>query len=171
MLIHEVISQVDGATHVDEVCGNALSDGVVRAARHVGQAPWPARFLGLSGPQRLRGQGRPQAVAQRSRSDPWGWRGRPGNLRGANHTITDVTGRTKPAPGHRGGGPGALPLTTRGGRHCRRRTHGRSCGASRGGAPGWSGTRLRFSGSGRQAEVEAAAGVSMAIAISASGEW
>jgi len=28
-----------------------------------GQAPWPARHLGLSGSQRLRGQGRPQAVA------------------------------------------------------------------------------------------------------------
>src|SRR5664279_6396749 len=66
-----------------------------------GRAPWPARFWGLSGSQRLRGQGRPQAVAQRSRSDPWGLEGRPGNLRGANHTITDVTGRGKAAPGHR----------------------------------------------------------------------
>src|SRR5450755_3574843 len=48
-------------------CGAVGSDGAVHAARHVGQAPWPARYLGLSGSQSLRGQGRPQAVAQRSR--------------------------------------------------------------------------------------------------------
>src|SRR5664280_2834455 len=81
-------------------CRNALSDGWFAAARHLGQAPWPARFLGLSGSQRLRGQGRPQAVAQRSRSDPWGWRGGPVTCAAANHTITDVTGRAS-RPGHR----------------------------------------------------------------------
>ena len=39
------------------------------AAHPLGQASWPARTFCPKGPQRLRGQGRPQAVAQRSRSD------------------------------------------------------------------------------------------------------
>jgi len=51
-------------------------------------------------------------VAQRSRSDPWGWRGGPGNLRRANHTITDVTGRGNTAPVIGGGiaSPGGAPV-------------------------------------------------------------
>ena len=45
-----------------------------------GQAPWPAPALVCQGPSRLRGQGRPQAVAQRPLM-PEVW---PRNLRGAS---------------------------------------------------------------------------------------
>src|SRR5664279_3136781 len=80
-------------------CRDALSDGVWFARRVMsGQASWPARFLGLSGSQTpgVNGgpKGRRAAIAER----PLGLEWRPGNLRGANHTITDVTGRTNPAP-------------------------------------------------------------------------
>src|SRR5664279_5216938 len=119
-------------------CRNALSDGWFAAARNLGQAPWPARFLGLSGSQRLRGQGRPQAVAQRSRSDHWGWRGGPVTCAAANHTITDVTGLAKPPRSSLVGL--ALP---------RRRAAGRALGASGADFPGWVGNPLRFRPSGR----------------------
>ena len=48
-------------------CGAVGSAGAVHAARHVGQAPWPARHLGLSGSQRSPGSraaaGRRAAIA------------------------------------------------------------------------------------------------------------
>src|SRR5664279_4760351 len=74
-------------------CRNALSDGVVRAARHVGQGPLACPVLGTvrvaEAPGSRAAAGRRAAIAER----PLGLEGRPGNLRGANHTITDVTGR------------------------------------------------------------------------------
>src|SRR5664279_3407425 len=74
-------------------CRNALSDGVVRAARHVGQAPLACPVLGTvrvaEAPRSGAAGGRRAAIAER----PLGLEGRPGSLRGANHTITEVTGR------------------------------------------------------------------------------
>src|SRR5664279_6266888 len=85
-------------------CRNALSDGVVRAARHVGQGPLACPVLGTvrvaEAPGSRAAAGRRAAIAER----PLGLEGRPGNLRRANHTITDVTGRGKAGPGVIGGG-------------------------------------------------------------------
>src|SRR5664280_3865057 len=87
--------------------------------------------------------GRRAAIAER----PLGLEGRPGNLRGANHTITDVTGRGKAAPGHRWAalwpptprGSAALPTSD-----------GRK---DRAGAPRVVGNPLRFRLSGRGVRV------------------
>jgi len=79
-------------------CRGVGSAGAVHAARHVGQAPWPARYLGLSGSQRSPGSraaaGRRAAIAER----PLGPEGRPGNLRGVNRTSTAVTGQDEVHP-------------------------------------------------------------------------
>src|SRR5664280_1317560 len=94
--------------------------------------------------------GRRAAIAER----PLGLEGRPGNLRGANHTITDVTGRPRSSVG----GPLAPDAAGVGGVADLGRAE-RSFGCQRGGcSPGWSGTRC---GSGLPAgefEFESAAG-------------
>ena len=152
-------------------CRNALSDGVVRAARHVGQAPLACPVLGTvrvaEAPGSRAAAGRRAAIAER----PLGLEGRPGNLRGANHTFTDVTGRATAAPDHRWW---ALPLPD-GARYvgvADARTDGREivrcqrCGCSPGGREPVAVQGCR-PGKARVRPPR----VSMAIAISASGEW
>ena len=72
--------------------------------------------------------GRRAAIAER----PLGLEGRPGNLRGANHTITDVTGRTIAVPGSSRWGLAADGAV---GDVADDRTDGRSVGASGAGSP------------------------------------
>src|SRR5664279_3674728 len=107
--------------------------------------------------------GRGAAIVER----PLGLEGRPGNLRRANHTITDVTGRGKAGPGVIGGG---LPPP-------RRRAAADGWGSGRivrsPSVPGWSGGREPFAVQAfrpGRARVRPPR-VSIAMAISASGEW
>src|SRR5664279_2685442 len=138
-------------------CRNALSDGVVRAARHVGQGPLACPVLGTvrvaEAPGSRAAAGRRAAIAER----PLGLEGRPGNLRGANHTITDVTGRGKAAPGHRWAAlwpptpRGSAALPTSDARKDRWVPAGRVL-------PGWSGTRCGSGFPAGELEFESASG-------------
>jgi hypothetical protein len=98
-----------------------------------------------------------------------GLEGRPGNLRGANHTITDVTGRGKAAPVIAGG---ALALPD-GARYVGVTDAGRTGDCSvpaGGGLVGWSEPVAVQAFRPGKARVRPPR-VSMAMAISASGEW
>ena len=109
--------------------------------------------------------GRRAAIAER----PLGLEGRPGNLRAANHTITDVTGRTKAVPVIAAVGLALPPddarwptLPATDAREIMWRQSGR--GSRLVGNP-FAVQWFRPASRGRPPRV------SMAIAISASGEW